>query len=46
MNIQNISIDNMHTLSANIKFICTSFRKSKKREPLAGLFGLFRSECK
>ena len=39
-------IYNIHTLSVNIKFICTSFRNRQNSEPLASFSGLFRSEYK
>ena len=41
-----VSIYNMHTMSENIKFICTSFRNRQKIEPLTSFSSLFRSECK
>jgi hypothetical protein len=39
-------MENIHTLSENIKFICTSCRNWKKSEPLASFSGLFYNECK
>jgi hypothetical protein len=37
-------IYNIRTLSVNIKFICTSFRKRQNSEPSASFSDLFRSE--
>ena len=37
-------MDNRHTLSANMNFICTSFRNRKKRQSSGKLFFLFRGE--
>ena len=37
---------NIHTLSVNIKFICTSFRNRQNSEPSASFSGLFRSVYK
>jgi hypothetical protein len=39
-------IYNIHTLSVNIKFICTSFRNRQNSEHLASFSGLFCSEYK
>jgi len=41
-----VYIHNIHTLSVNIKFTCTSFRDRKKNELLVSFSGLFRSEYK
>ena len=39
-----VFIDNIHTLSANIKFICTSFRNRKKTGPFGELFWLYSQQ--
>ena len=45
-NSSNMYVGNIHTVSANITFICTSFRNRKASEPLTNLSFLFRGEYK